>query len=172
MQISEFFKIAVLLIFVQCYPAPRVAGQFTDLEFEEMATQMADGKVKDLSPQQVASFGEQVVLLDTRELAEFQTSHIPNAIWVGYDDFSADRIPNLSKETRIVTYCSVGYRSERIGEKLQELGYNNVYNLKGSIFQWVNEKRTIVDQYGKPTNKVHGFNKKWSKWVRHGEVEY
>ena len=65
-----------------------------------------------------------------------------------------------------------GYRSERIGEQLQELGFQEVFNLKGSIFQWVNEERTLVDKNGEPTDKVHGFNKTWSKWLKHGQVAY
>lgn len=172
MRISEFFKILALLFLSQCYPAPKVAGQFTDLEFEQMATQMAQGTVPDLTPTQLVNFESPVTVLDTRERAEYDMSHLPNAIWVGYDDFSKDRIQHLSKETPIVTYCSVGYRSERIGEQLQKLGFQKVYNLKGSIFQWVNEERPIVDKNGEPTDKVHGFNKTWSKWVKHGQVEY
>ena len=172
MRISEFFKLFALLFLTQCYPAPKVAGQFTDQEFEQMASEMAKGDVPDLSPTQLVNFESPIILLDTRERAEYDMSHIPDAIWVGYDDFSKERIQHLSKETPIVTYCSVGYRSERIGEKLQKLGFQKVYNLKGSIFQWVNEERTIVDKNGEPTNKVHGFNKTWSKWVKNGQVVY
>lgn len=172
MRISEFFKISIFLLLTQCFPAPKVAGQFSTKEFDEMAVQMAQGTVPDLTTTELANFESPVVLLDTRERKEYEISHIPQAIWVGYDDFSAKRIQHLSKKTTVVTYCSVGYRSERIGEKLQKLGFQSVYNLKGSIFQWVNEKRPIVDMKGAPTRKVHGYNKKWSKWVKDSPVEY
>jgi len=149
-----------------------VAGQFSDAAFEDMATQMAKGKVKDITVQELSQEEEKVILLDTRELKEYEISHIPNAIWVGYDDFDIDRLGNIDKDTPIITYCSVGYRSERIGEKLLKKGYTNVQNLKGSIFQWVNEGHPVMDKEGTVTKRVHGYNKNWGKWVRNLDVVY
>jgi len=79
---------------------------------------------------------------------------------------------DLSPDAHIVTYCSVGYRSERIGEKLQDAGFQNVQNLKGSIFQWINEGNKVVDKDGKTTQQVHGFNEKWGKWLKKGKIVY
>ena len=62
-------------------------------------------------------------------------------------------------------YCSIGYRSEKVGEKLQRLGYTKVYNLYGSIFESVNVGNEVVDQNGKKVKKVHTYNKDWSQWV-------
>ena len=112
------------------------------------------------------------IILDSRELAEYQVSHIPGSIWVGYDDFDINRIKEVSKEKEILTYCSVGYRSERIGEKLIDAGYQNVSNLKGSLFEWVNKGNTLVDNEGHFTTKIHGYNSEWSKWLKKGTVVY
>jgi len=71
----------------------------------------------------------------------------------------------------MVVYCSIGYRSEKIGEKLLRLGYKNVYNLYGSIFEWANEKYQLVGSNGKTTNRVHSYNKSWSKWVTNEEIK-
>jgi len=71
-----------------------------------------------------------------------------------------------------VVYCSVGYRSERIGEKLLDKGFTNVYNLYGGIFDWINNDYPLVDIADQPIQKVHGYNEDWSKWVCKGEKVY
>jgi len=82
------------------------------------------------------------------------------------------RVKAIAKDAKIVTYCSVGYRSERIGEKLQKAGFTDVSNLKGSIFKWINEGNTLEDKDGQTTDKVHGFDKNWGKWVRGDKAVY
>ena len=171
-KISQFIQLLFIFIFAQCYPAPKAAGQFTEQEFEDMATQMAKGTVKDITTQTLKLEQENIVLLDTRERKEYEISHIPGAIWVGYDDFKIKRLEYIPKDAKVVTYCSVGYRSERIGEQLQRAGYQDVHNLKGSIFKWINEGNTVVDKAGNPTEKIHGYNEKWGKWVKKGRVVY
>lgn len=108
---------------------------------------------------------KEYVILDTREAEEFNTSHIPNAINVGYDHFDIKSIEKIGKDKMIVLYCSIGYRSEKVGEKLKKAGYKNVFNLYGSIFQWANEGFPIVDSKGSVTTKLHTYNRSWSKWV-------
>ncbi len=113
-----------------------------------------------------------VVLLDTREKKEFDVSHLPNARWVGYDDFALDRVKDIPKAANVVTYCSVGYRSDKIGDKLKAAGYGNVHNLYGSLFEWVNQGNPVVDNTGKPTSRVHAFSRSWGIWLKKGEKVY
>lgn len=110
--------------------------------------------------------------LDTRAYQEFKVSHIPNARWIGYDEFSLDKMKGIDKQTPLVVYCSVGVRSEQIGKKLLDAGYTNVQNLYGSLFEWVNQDKPIVDEKGKPTNKVHGYSRTWGIWLKKGEKVY
>ncbi|MEN8702601.1 MAG: rhodanese-like domain-containing protein [Polaribacter sp.] len=112
------------------------------------------------------------ILLDARNQNEFQVSHLKNAIRVGYDDFKLKQvIPKLpkDKDAKIVVYCSLGIRSENIAYKLMQEGYTNVYNLYGGIFEWKNANFEVVDTLGNPTEKVHTFNKSWSKWLYKGK---
>lgn len=111
------------------------------------------------------------IFLDAREAAEYQVAHIPAARYIGYDDFKLDNIKDISKESNIIVYCSIGYRSEKIATKLKKAGYKNVYNLYGSIFEWVNAGYGVMDKNGKPTKKVHTYNKSWSKWVSNNKIE-
>lgn len=105
------------------------------------------------------------IILDAREKKEYDVSHIPGAIYIGYDDFKIENLPSLKKESRVVVYCSIGYRSEKIAEQIKKKGFNNIYNLYGSIFEWVNHGYSIQDNSGKSTKKLHTYNKAWSEWV-------
>jgi rhodanese-related sulfurtransferase len=115
-----------------------------------------------------------VVLLDAREDKEFNVSHIENAISIGFDQFDEKKIiSNIKdKNTPIVVYCSIGVRSEKIGEKLIKMGYTNVLNLYGGIFEWKNVGCSVVDNKGNKTDNIHTFNKEWSVYLNKGKKVY
>ena len=117
---------------------------------------------------------DKYVLLDTREQNEYDTSHLKNALCVGFDYFEIDAVLQKypDKSQPILVYCSIGMRSEMIGEKLLKSGYTKVYNLYGGIFEWKNQAKEIVDKNNQPTEKVHTFSKEWSKWLTNGEKVY
>ncbi|PKG99763.1 rhodanese-like domain-containing protein [Paraglaciecola sp. MB-3u-78] len=106
---------------------------------------------------------DELVLLDAREKAEYELSHLPNAQWIGYDEFSLKSVADANKDKTIVVYCSIGVRSERIAEKLKLNGFKTVLNLYGGIFAWANEGRILLDKNQLPTQSVHGYNKKWAQ---------
>lgn len=113
-----------------------------------------------------------ILLLDAREKNEFQVSHLPNSRWVGYETFNIESVSDLPSDTPITVYCSVGYRSEKIGERLQEAGFTNVTNLFGGIFMWANQDRPLSDPTGQATKVVHGYNQRWSKHLAHKITVY
>ncbi|MFK7813029.1 MAG: rhodanese-like domain-containing protein [Maribacter sp.] len=116
---------------------------------------------------------EHIMILDTRQKEEFDVSHIENAIWVGHKSFEKDsvikRIP--SKETPIMVYCSIGVRSEDIGEKLLKAGYTDVKNLYGGIFEWKNQGNAVYKN-NMETDSIHTFNKQWGKLLKKGVKVY
>lgn len=134
--------------------------------YEEKLESLYRGTVETVKSKEIPV---DAVLLDTREKEEFDVSHIPNAIFSGYKDFNTDALKDLSKTDPIVVYCSVGYRSERIGEKLQKMGFSKVFNLYGGIFEWKNTGNEVVNAEGLTTEKVHTYNEKWGQWLTHGE---
>ncbi|MFT6211489.1 MAG: rhodanese-related sulfurtransferase [Bacteroidia bacterium] len=111
-------------------------------------------------------------ILDTREPEEFNVSHIPNAWMVDYDNFELASVKSIPKKDTIIVYCSVGYRSERIGEKLQDAGYTHVFNLYGGIFNWKNQDGVVLDASNDTTERVHTYNKSWSRFLKKGEPVY
>lgn len=112
------------------------------------------------------------LILDAREQNEFNVSHIKNAKHVGYDNFNMKELNDINKETTVVVYCSVGYRSEKIGEKLKKAGFKKVMNLEGGIFDWVNNGFPVYDNFNKETKNVNAYSESWGKWVLKGEKVY
>jgi rhodanese-related sulfurtransferase len=110
------------------------------------------------------------IFLDAREIEEYNISHIPQARYIGYNSFDIKSIKDIPKNKQIIVYCSIGYRSEKIGEKLMKAGYLHVYNLYGSIFEWANRSLPLLDKSGKRTNLVHTYNKQWSKFVTNPKI--
>ena len=112
-----------------------------------------------------------VYLLDARELNEYQVSHINQAMYVGHEKFSPKTIAkaNMQKQDTIVVYCSIGVRSEQIAEKIKALGYTNVYNLYGGIFDWKNKGGVVVDEQNNATENVHTYSKDWSSYLVKGK---
>ncbi len=113
----------------------------------------------------------EVLLLDARERGEHAVSHLPGARYAGFNDFDLASFGDLPKDTAIVVYCSVGYRSEIIGRQLRQAGFTNVRNLYGSIFEWANRGFPLTTAGGQATRRVHAYDKKWAKWVEKGKAE-
>lgn len=116
----------------------------------------------------------QALVLDAREKEEYHTSHLKDAILVGYNNFSIDSVINKipNKNDTIVVYCSIGIRSETIAHKLKKAGYRHVLNLYGGIFEWKNNHFPIYNSENKETEKVHIFSKEWSTWLTSGIKVY
>lgn len=138
--------------------------------FDQKINSLLRFDVPVISVEDLAEKRDQVVLLDARELEEYQTSHIAGALHIGYNKVNMDLLKKISKEKELVVYCSIGYRSEKVGKILQEQGFENVSNLYGSLFAWANKGYPLVDSKGKATQTVHGYNKAWSKWLDESRV--
>ena len=127
-----------------------------------------------ISVQELAMPKTHAVVLDAREIEEFEVSHIKDAIHVGYNNFNVEHLKTQIPETSnlLVVYCSVGIRSETIAEKLKKAGYTNVYNLYGGIFEWKNNDFPVFNLENKETENVHAYSKAWSKWLLKGTKIY
>jgi rhodanese-related sulfurtransferase len=134
-------------------------------DFDQKLQEILRFSVPVMSVHALRSANDEIIVLDTRALAEYDVSHIPGARFVGYESFDPHALRDIPFDAQIVVYCSVGYRSEKIGERLRALGYRDVHNLYGSIFEWVNRGYAVVDSQGNLVQAVHTYNQEWSKWV-------
>ena len=111
------------------------------------------------------SLDKDVLVLDIRSLKEYEVSHLKGAILIeSYNQF-IEQFRKIKKDKLIVVYCSVGERSSKFEQVLQEHGYTNVYNLTGSIFAWTNEGKPIFKGANR-AKEVHPYNKKWGRLLK------
>ncbi|GGI56675.1 rhodanese-like domain-containing protein [Winogradskyella haliclonae] len=143
---------------------------FSQESLSELLKQYNDKGVPYITIQELVMPKTKAILLDAREQKEYQVSHLKDAICVGYDFFDLKTVTDKikDKDQLIVVYCSLGIRSETIGEKLKEAGYTNVQNLYGGIFEWKNNNFEVYNSNNKPTDSVHAFSEEWSKWLKNG----
>ncbi|NOT36779.1 MAG: rhodanese-like domain-containing protein [Saprospiraceae bacterium] len=157
--------IVVLLLGVLNVSAQQRKG-VSNKKYALMLNSLLKRNVPEIYVAQLYESLDSCTILDTRERAEFNISHIPNAIYVGYDSFNIDSIKSIPKNKKIVCYCSVGYRSEKVTKQLIKAGYTSVSNLYGSIFEWVNREYPVVNNRNETIMLVHGYSKYWSKYIK------
>ena len=93
---------------------------------EEITVQELSDKIKNQ---------ETFILLDVRESFEYDICHLDNSTLIPLSQFEDD-VVSLDKEKNYIVLCKVGGRSARAVQKMQELGFLNVKNLKGGIIAW------------------------------------
>lgn len=110
--------------------------------------------------QQLQQQGKQVVLVDVRSPKEIAVSSIPGAI------STAEFERNLAqyRNYQIIGYCTIGYRSGKYAQKLQQQGVK-MLNLEGSLLAWSHAQGKLVNSIG-DTNKVHVFGRQWQLTAR------
>ena len=85
---------------------------------------------------------EDVCILDVRSRYEYEIGKFKNAITLNIDNFrefpdAIDEIETkISKEKKIITYCTGGVKCEKASAFLKENGYKNVYQLHGGIIKY------------------------------------
>ncbi len=147
-------------------------GQVQSSAYRMMLKKLLAHTVPEIQVQQLMADTSGVLLLDAREPKEFAVSHLANALHVGYDDFKLSAVPDsVAKDRPIVVYCSVGYRSEKVAERLRAAGFTQVSNLYGGIFEWVNQGNPVVDDQG-ATKRVHAYGRAWGVWLKKGKKVY
>jgi len=78
-------------------------------------------------------------LLDVREADEFEQGHLKKAIFLprGFLEVKVEKaLPD--KTQPIVVYCAGGTRSALAAKTLQDLGYTDVYSMRGGFTEWKN----------------------------------
>ncbi|MBC7653437.1 MAG: rhodanese-like domain-containing protein [Oligoflexus sp.] len=95
--------------------------------------------------QQWKEEGKDFQLIDVREPFEYEMSNIEGEnIPLAGIVIEADKI---SKDKPVVMQCRSGARSAAAINQLQNLGYNNLYNLKGGILAWAAEIDNSIQVY-------------------------
>jgi len=79
-----------------------------------------------------------VVILDIRTPAEFNTGHISGAVMLDfYSKSFAKDFKNLDRDKTYLIYCRSGNRSGQLMRAITDLGFKKIYNLESGIKEWV-----------------------------------
>lgn len=156
-------------LIILCLSSFKLDAQIKNQDYKLMLDSLYEHNVTLISVEEFKKINKQsVYLLDTREEEEFTVSHIKNARNVGYFWFDMRKVYDIPKDSKIILYCSVGFRSEKIAHKLFDAGYKNVFNLYGGLFEWVNQGNPIYTKNGVQTSEIHIYDKEWARWVNRG----
>ena len=114
---------------------------------------------------------ENPVLIDTRNWYEFKIGTFKGALNPNTEKFSEFSTymesQNITRDQKIMIFCTGGIRCEKGILELQEKGYSQIYQLEGGILNYLNKKprenfegecfvfdqRVAVDQNLKPTQQ-------------------
>ena len=99
--------------------------------------------------------GSDTVIVDVRESAERDVSVIPGAI----SKEALEQNIEQYRGRRIVTYCTIGYRSGLYAKALRAKGLD-AHNLRGSILAWTHAGQEVTDDDG-VTRRVHVYGQEW-----------
>ncbi len=147
------------------------SAQVESISYGLMLDELLAHSVPESTVEELAEHLHDFIILDAREESEYLVSHLSGAIHIGYDHFDKNSMRGISKDSPIIVYCSVGYRSEKIAEQLLDMGFSDIRNLYGGIFEWKNQGKQVTDKNG-TTEKVHAFSKTWGVWLNKGEKVY
>jgi rhodanese-related sulfurtransferase len=84
---------------------------------------------------------ENAVVLDVRTEDEWSDGIITNALMIDINkgQFFINEIETLDKSKNYYVYCRSGVRSAKACDIMNELGFENTYNLLGGFMQWDGE---------------------------------
>lgn len=162
--LGVFFAVVVLPILIGL-GVVLIAGRGVAFEAVQRLTARKFPEVQWIDQAELARWREDPgrtapLVLDARTAAEYQVSHLRDAVLVDAGRPSLRPLAGRAKNDPIVVYGSVGYRSARLAHWLAGQGYTNVRNLSGGIFQWANEDRPVFRD-ARPTTEVHPYDRRW-----------
>lgn len=120
MKLPRIFLSFLCLLFISCNGQQKEIKKIEPKEFSEKLQ-------SENQPQ----------LIDVRSPKEFNDQHLDNAKNINWnnDDFD-QKIAELDKSKPVYVYCLSGGRSNSASKKLAEMGFKDIYELKGGIVKW------------------------------------
>ena len=78
------------------------------------------------------------IILDVRIYEDYRESRIMGAVWAGKKEVLTEVLKSVDKEQNIYLYCYEGRaRGKAVIDILLEMGYKNIFFLKGGFNGWV-----------------------------------
>ena len=107
--------------------------------------------IEDITPQEAFTLiqnnqnNPDFVTIDVRTREEFTGGHIENATNIDfYSETFRGMLNNLDKNKTYLIYCRSGARSGSTLDIMDELNFDEVYNILGGMLQWQSEELPTV----------------------------
>lgn len=121
-----------------------------------VAVNQLNGQYKEVKVSQGRELVESnAFIIDAREKAEYNAGHLKNAVNIPLSEFR-QKLDEIPKDQPVYIHCRSGQRSYNMVMALQNLGYQNVYNISDSylgvnLYEYYNDvvtgREKIVTEY-------------------------
>ncbi|HOJ33421.1 MAG TPA: FAD-dependent oxidoreductase [Candidatus Hydrogenedentes bacterium] len=125
-----------------CYAPPFSPAMDNLITAADVARNKLDGRVPFVSPMEVHAKlqkGEDIVLLDVRSPAEYETVRLPNSTLIPLGALRG-RVNELPRDKEIIAFCAVSLRGYEAALILKAAGLERVRVLDGGVAAWPYEK--------------------------------
>lgn len=130
-----------------CYAPPYSTAKDVVNYAGYIASNLLNGDFKQVNVDKVRGLVENnAYIIDVREIREFENGHIKGAKNIPLSQLR-ERVNEIPKDVPVYLHCRTGQRSYNATLALQNLGYNNIYNVTGSFlglsyYEYYNDKTT------------------------------
>jgi rhodanese-related sulfurtransferase len=104
---------------------------------------MKEISVSDLNNLRISNTPHQ--LIDIREDYEVENVNI-GGLWIPMGNIPLE-IEQIRKDVPVIIHCKSGVRSANITRYLESQGFDNVSNLQGGIFAWIDQIEPSLPKY-------------------------
>lgn len=101
-----------------------------------------NNKYKNIDSRELKSIikdNKSYIIIDVRTNQEYKNGHIDKAKNIPVSEFR-NKINTISKykDKTVIVYCASGARSKSAASILYKEGFENIYNLKGGMYSYMN----------------------------------
>ena len=89
------------------------------------------------APAAIAARAGGSILLDVRELNEWNLFRIPGAVHIPIGQLGPDAAVRVPRDHDVIVYCNAGSRSVLAADKLQTMGWTHARALAGGVRAWM-----------------------------------
>ena len=85
----------------------------------------------------ITKLDHELILLDVRTQAEYDSGHISNAINISHEQILED--PELLteyKDSQMVVFCRSGVRAGKVIQLLESIGFEDIIDIDGDMLAW------------------------------------
>lgn len=123
-------------------------GQFCEVVSEDVAQAAVDASITPQELHELLDSGKKLVLIDVRELVEWDIVHIDGAQLIPHSLISSgEGLAKLPKDCMPVLYCKTGVRSAEALAVLKKAGFSDAVHLQGGIVAWAKQMQPDMVMY-------------------------